>query len=73
MKLFILKSIAKRGFDEMHGCVVRAVDCIDARRAASALRGDEGMDVWLKDELSTCEPLKGAGPRGLVIRDFNAG
>lgn len=72
MKLYCLKNFAV-GYDEQQGCVVRATSEEDARRIAAANKGDEGDEVWLDPSLTTCEVVSGRGPRGLILRAYNAG
>ena len=61
------------GYDEAGGFVVRAETEGEARKLAARMRGDEGEDAWLNPYSSSCVRLRGIGPTGVILRDFNAG
>lgn len=60
-------------YDIAQGFVVRAGSPKEARKLASAEAGDEGADVWLSAERSSCKVLKQDGRQGVILRDFLAG
>lgn len=65
-----------RLYDTYRGHVVRAKDEAEARSMADKTAADEnarGARPWLDDSLTSCEPLKVRGPRGIVLSDFAAG
>lgn len=71
MKLWLLDLAGKHcGYDTAHGFVIRAVDDNDARIFASSQSGDEGHQVWLNPEDSTCVELLPEGEQEVVLRDF---
>jgi hypothetical protein len=60
-------------YDCNDGFVIRAETEADARKIASEQRGDEGSEVWLSSEKSTCDELLQSGDVGVVLQDFHAG
>lgn len=74
MKLWLLKRPygAQPVYDATDGVVVRAESEAGARNIASNYHGDEGVGVWLTDEV-TCEELTADGEPGMILQDFNAG
>lgn len=72
MKLWFLCNLGGGGYDMTSALVIRAKDEDEARRIASHHSGDEGPDVWLHADTSSCEVLKHHGEIGVVCIDFNA-
>lgn len=73
MHLYLLKILPIRpSYDIMNSCVVSAPTWEDARRMASTYHGDEGSDVWLSANRSTCIEIGFAHEEktGLICRDF---
>jgi hypothetical protein len=73
MFLWILTQKKRAGLDEMRGVLIRAHTSHDARRRASFVSGDEGMDVWLDHKKTTCEQIQQEGEELVLLRDFNNG
>lgn len=82
MKLFLLKRIKKEDdleYDCSDGFVVRAPSEARARTMISenggleGTYGDEGPEVWLARDGSTCEEIAVEGPEEIILRDFWAG
>ena len=76
-KLWILRPIPKckewvPWYDKCFGVVVRAPDEEAARALASNENGDEGEEVWLNENKTSCIELTGDGPAEVVITDFAA-
>lgn len=59
--------------DTNQGFVIRAKDANHAREIAASQYSDEGSAVWYDYTMTSCEPLSGKGPVGVVMCDFNAG
>ena len=61
-------------YDEVIEIVVYAKNGYCARAAAAEQCGDEGSDVWMDSNKSTCKQLteKSLTPK-TVVRSFNAG
>lgn len=59
-------------YDCNNGFVIRAESRSDARWLASKEKGDEGPDVWLSEDTSSCEELLQSGEPGVILIDFNA-
>jgi len=68
MKLYILQRQAS--YDELRGVVVRAESSRQARRLASSYRGDEGEDVWMDKNQTTCRQVKNDGKPEVILCDF---
>jgi hypothetical protein len=83
VKLFLLAPIEatkthrriqlRWGYDCTYSVVVRAKDEGQARELAAGVAGGEGADAWRDPELTSCSPLKAAGPAEVVLQDFLAG
>lgn len=63
-----------RTHDIATGFIVRATSSRQARKFASDCCGDEGPEIWINTQTSTCNILtpESAG-LGVVMRDFRAG
>ncbi len=77
MNLYLLRRIEHPGcsyYDCNDGAVIRAESKEKARHLAfSVLRGDEGPEVWLYPQTSTCDEISTDGPECVVLIDFHAG
>jgi hypothetical protein len=54
MKIFLLKQLPAPSYGEFGGFVIIADTEREARRRASCNAGDEGREVWLSMNCSTC-------------------
>lgn len=74
MKYFLLQANKEFWFyDCVYSFVVYAILEKHARIIASQDSGDEGKQVWLFSNFSTCEELNFTGEARIILRDYNAG
>lgn len=73
MNLYLLESLGDYGYDETDGHVVRAVDEASARNMIEP--AEEGKQVWLNPDKSTCELIAEGveGEPAIILTSFNAG
>ena len=75
MKLYILRPLNKDvrefnpWYDKNFGYVIRAKNKKSARKLAEINAGDEGEDVWLDNEKTSCEILESEGTTELIMID----
>jgi len=73
MRLYILNNITSGpSFEINHTIVVRAKSPERAHQLASSVAIDEGPQIWLDPEKSTCEWLESKGNEEVIITDNNA-
>ena len=73
MKLYELSMRAVAYYDEAQSMIVRAIDPAEARQLASEAAKDEGADVWMNRQKSTCKIIKRKGPAEVLMVDMRAG
>lgn len=74
MRLYILKPLDggedwDPWYDKCFGMVVRASTVQKARKLASLHCGDEGKDVWVQRNKTSCKSLQHHGSSGIIIKD----
>ena len=58
MRLWVLKRLTEQPvYDANNGFVIRASDPSEARMIATSYTCDEGKDVWLSTDTSSCDEL----------------
>ncbi len=74
MNLYILKPVEHwvPWYDKCFGVIVRADTERKARELASEQHGDEGPEVWLNSEKTTCEYLMAEGEQEVIMINFAA-
>ena len=74
MNLYILGPVEDwtPWYDKCFGVIVRAGSEWKARTMASEQHGDEGPDVWLTHEKTSCKLLLAEGEEEVIMVDFNA-
>ena len=74
MNLYILKPIKEwtPWYDKTNGVIVRAETEESARKSASTRYGNEGREVWLMPDKTSCKVLTADGKREVIMVDFSA-
>ena len=74
MKLWILRPVKEwqPWYDSTFGVVVRAGNAKKARKLATSAAGDEGKEVWLDKEKTTCKEIKEDGKEEVIIVDYHS-
>ncbi len=74
MRLWILSRLdTVPQYDVTNAVVVRAHSEARARELAARVAGDEGAQVWIHEDESSCGELTADGVEAIIIRDFAAG
>jgi hypothetical protein len=60
-------------YDCVFGFIIQATMPSRARLIAADYCGDEGREVWLDPQTTSCKKLKATRTPGIVMRDFHAG
>lgn len=71
-KLYILEPVKdwKPWYDKLFGVIVRARTEKQARKMASKYAGDEGKEVWLDADKTTCTLLLNEGDVEVIMTNF---
>ncbi len=76
-KLWILERTEEGDYVPTYDCndgfVIVAATPRRARALAASTRGDEGAEVWLDADRSSCIELSPDQEEGIVLADFHAG
>lgn len=74
MNLYILRPIEnwKSWYDKCFGVILQAETEEAARKLASECNGDEGPDVWLNPDKTSCNILTAGDKEKVIMIDFAA-